>query len=75
MSCYAWELAVLSAFVEQDSSNVRSRIADARSTIARRMAESVPVTKEEFLKIESALIALEALEEERAGPSIASETH
>ena len=65
MSCYAWELACLSAFVETDITKVPTRIADARSIIAGRLMESIPVNKEEWLKIESALSALESLEQER----------
>ena len=65
MSCFVWELACLSAFLEKDSTKLPSSIALARSIIAGRLMESVPVSKEEWLKIQSALDALESLEEEK----------
>jgi hypothetical protein len=65
MSCHAWELACLSAFLEADDTKLPYRIAQARSTIAGRLMESVPVNDEEWLKIQSALEALESLEEEK----------
>ena len=65
MSCYAWELACLYAYAETDSSSVLHRIALARSIIVERFLEAVPVSKEEWLKMDSALDALESLEEAR----------
>jgi hypothetical protein len=65
MSCYAWELACLSAFVETDDTKLPTRIADARSIIAARLMESVPISDEEWQKIELALGALESLAEEK----------
>ena len=65
MSCYAWELACLSAFVEADNAKVAYQIAVARSVIAGRFLESVPVDEEEWLKIEAAVKALESLEKEK----------
>ena len=65
MSCFVWELACLSAFLEVDNTKLPSRIAQARSIIAGRFMESVPVNEEEWLKIQSALDALKSLEEEK----------
>jgi hypothetical protein len=65
MSCFVWELACLSAFLETDNTKLPSSIALARSIIAGRLVESVPINEEEWLKIASALDALESLEEEK----------
>jgi hypothetical protein len=65
MSCFAWELACLSAFIETDNAKLPARIADARSVIAGRLMESIPVTEEEWLKVAAALDALESLEKAR----------
>jgi hypothetical protein len=65
MSCFAWELACLSAFLEADDTKLPFRIAQARSIIAGRLMESVPVSEEEWQKIELALGALESLAEEK----------
>jgi hypothetical protein len=62
MSCYAWELACLYAYTETDNTRVLSRIAAARSIITERLMESVPLSKEEWVKIGMALDALESLE-------------
>ena len=64
MSCYAWQLACLSAFAERDHTKRPFRIAMARSIIARRFLESIPVGEGEWLKIESTVKILEALEKE-----------
>jgi hypothetical protein len=65
VSCFVWELACLSAFLEMDNTRLPSSIALARSIIAGRLMESVPINEEEWLKIASALDALESLEEEK----------
>ena len=62
MSCYAWELACLNAFVETDDETVLSRIATARSLIVSRILESVPISKDEWIQIETAVTVLESLE-------------